>query len=1067
MGTKESMKEIKIVNTLNSDIIRSKGDLNNKEKTNNINKRNAIRKNAHTVKYLEESTKKRSNSKKSSTKKHIMTKEQRNLLKSMLKENVKENKKSIAKNLIGIFLGTSKKMSKFQIKNQINNKNSSNANIIHTNIKNNNNKVYANQTPKNKLYLINDKSKKNASNSSIKKIKRYSTLLGVRPSNFSKEYKRLKEEAKNKEKKDTLKLNYKANKDKDNTNDINEIGKLKSEGFLNANNINDKIAKLKSDSFIKKKKKNTLINNYKNKDDINNTDVINNKDEAINNNPNNNKINFTSLFKMHQEISELKTNPKYKYSTPRGPLQTNFQKKAELEDKKGIIFQRKSFRDFVENNNRKNYDECLKFINTTLIISHLDESDKSLLIQSLKLKNFSKGECILKAQEKCNAIYFVKKGLLQCVDYDGNCIKTYTSGDNFGEKELLIDISMDFNLITISDCVCYSVSSRTLKKMFGHKFRDFFLYNFMKDAFDCSKLFQNMNSLFIKQIYKYFSLVNLSKDNVAFPIGHIKSSKFVIIISGYLINSKNNQIVGRSLDILFEEELLSLNNEKIKYALDPSPDALFLEGDTKEILKYLQCKSFQDVLNKNIIFKNLSKIILFKSFSHLKLYKLIDLINIEKYKNGEKIIKEGTKGDKFYIVKSGQVEVYQRSIYLRTLNSMEYFGERALLTNEARSATVIAKNEVELYTLDKESFHLNLSDMMCNYLNISLYLHDESVSLDDLLFIKNIGKGNYGTVSLVMNKRTNFPYAIKAINKFHIIKENLLENITLEKNILLKIDHPFIVKLVKCLKNEKNVYFLLEYIKGKELFDVIRDIGYLTKEQTNFYIASMMIAIQYLHERKIIYRDIKPENIIVEKNGYLKLIDFGTAKEIEDRTKTIIGTPHYMAPEIIMGGGYSFQVDFWSISICMYEFMCGEVPFGEKEEDPMEIYFAIINNQLSFPNKYISIDKEFKHLMKKMLDKNPSNRLSNFHSIKNHSWFKDFKWDELTNLNLKAPYLPIIPYSNYDFDEQCRPLFDKDKQNFKNYIDFIKELNKDNKDETSENITKEKLIEYKKWCDKF
>ena len=892
-------------------------------------------------------------------------------------------------------------------------------------------------------------------------------MLGVRPSNFSKEYKRLKEEAKNKEKKDTLKLNYKANKDKDNTNDINEIGKLKSEGFLNANNINDKIAKLKSDSFIKKKKKNTLINNYTNKDDINNTDVINNKDEAINNNPNNNKINFTSLFKMHQEISELKTNPKYKYSTPRGPLQTNFQKKAELEDKKGIIFQRKSFRDFVENNNRKNYDECLKFINTTLIISHLDESDKSLLIQSLKLKNFSKGECILKAQEKCNAIYFVKKGLLQCVDYDGNCIKTYTSGDNFGEKELLIDISMDFNLITISDCVCYSVSSRTLKKMFGHKFRDFFLYNFMKDAFDCSKLFQNMNSLFIKQIYKYFSLVNLSKDNVAFPIGHIKSSKFVIIISGYLINSKNNQIVGRSLDILFEEELLSLNNEKIKYALDPSPDALFLEGDTKEILKYLQCKSFQDVLNKNIIFKNLSKIILFKSFSHLKLYKLIDLINIEKYKNGEKIIKEGTKGDKFYIVKSGQVEVYQRSIYLRTLNSMEYFGERALLTNEARSATVIAKNEVELYTLDKESFHLNLSDMMCNYLNISLYLHDESVSLDDLLFIKNIGKGNYGTVSLVMNKRTNFPYAIKAINKFHIIKENLLENITLEKNILLKIDHPFIVKLVKCLKNEKNVYFLLEYIKGKELFDVIRDIGYLTKEQTNFYIASMMIAIQYLHERKIIYRDIKPENIIIEKNGYLKLIDFGTAKEIEDRTKTIIGTPHYMAPEIIMGGGYSFQVDFWSISICMYEFMCGEVPFGEKEEDPMEIYFAIINNQLSFPNKYISIDKEFKHLMKKMLDKNPSNRLSNFHSIKNHSWFKDFKWDELTNLNLKAPYLPIIPYSNYDFDEQCRPLFDKDKQNFKNYIDFIKELNKDNKDETSENITKEKLIEYKKWCDEF
>ena len=114
-----------------------------------------------------------------------------------------------------------------------------------------------------------------------------------------------------------------------------------------------------------------------------------------------------------------------------------------------------------------------------------------------------------------------------------------------------------------------------------------------------------------------------------------------------------------------------------------------------------------------------------------------------------------------------------------------------------------------------------------------------------------------------------------------------------------------------------------------------------------------------------------------------------------------------MRPEIIMGGGYSFQVDFWSIYICMYEFMCGEVPFGEKEEDPMEIYFAIINNHLSF-SKIITFDREFKHLMKRMLDKNPSNRLSNFYSIKTHAWFRDLNWDELTNLNLKAPYIPII-----------------------------------------------------------
>jgi cGMP-dependent protein kinase len=355
---------------------------------------------------------------------------------------------------------------------------------------------------------------------------------------------------------------------------------------------------------------------------------------------------------------------------------------------------------------------------------------------------------------------------------------------------------------------------------------------------------------------------------------------------------------------------------------------------------------------------------------------------------------------------------------------------------------------------------------MLNYLNISLYLHDETVTLQDLLFIKEIGKGNYGSVSLVMNKKTKFPYAIKAICKNLIIKDDLAENILLEKNIILKIDHPFIVKLVKSLKDENNVYFLLEYVKGKELFEVIRDIGYLSKEQTNFYIAQIMTAINYLHERKIIYRDIKPENIMVLKNGYLKLIDFGTAKEIEDRTKTIIGTPHYMAPEVILGREYSFPVDFWSISICMYEFICGEVPFGEREDDPMEIYFAIINNELDFNEKYIKIDKEFKHIMKKMLDKNPSYRLCNFHSIKNQAWFKDFNWDELSNLNLKAPYIPIIPETNFDFDEQCKPKFDLENNKFREYVDYLEENNKQF-EKLEDNITKEQLDEYMKWYNKF
>ena len=967
MGTNQSIYDTNIFTQLNNDINITQENIQNISNKININinnKGNLYKRDTSRSQYTSQVNKKSNTKTKKTKKKHLMTKEQRDILKQLLKENAKENKKKIAQNLLNVFLESNR------------------TNKLITKKK----KRKYSETPKSKF------NKKELKKDKVI-LKRYSSVVNI-SNRFSKNKKQKKHIEENK--------------------------------TINNHNIND----TKTDELP----------------DNNNIEMLNINDDTFENDEDNENdfgiLNFTSLAKITVPCINDSTNTNQKEVDNDNQIEIE-----KINDNKGIVLQRKSFRDFVENNTKKDYNECLKFINSTNVLSHLEESDKSLLVQSLKIKNIKKDTFILKSDSKLNKMFFVKEGLLRCFDDEGNCIRTLTVGDGFGEKEILMHKNINLNklsIITISDSICYTISIRSLKKMFGNKFRNFLFFHFMKDAFDCSKLFQNLNIFYIKKIFKYFSIIDLNKDNVAFPIGHIKSSKFVIIISGNLVNSKNNQIIGRPLDILYEEELLNLCKDKIRYALNPSPESetLFLEGDTKDILNYLKCNSFEEVINKNLILESLSKIFLFKSLSQLKLYKLLDLIHIEKYEKSTKIIVEGTIGSKFYIIKTGQVEVYQKNIYLRTLNPMEYFGERALLSDEVLSATVIAKDNVEVYSLDKESFKSNLSEMMVNYLNISLFLHDETVSLEDLIFIKDLGKGSYGSVSLVMNKRTKFPYTIKAINKNRTNKEKMKVNIQLEKNILLKVDHPFIVKLIKCLEDNENIYFLMEYLKGKELFEVIRDIGLLNKEQTNFYIASMLIAVNYLHTRKIIYRDIKPENIIVERSGYIKLINFETAKEIEDRTKTIIGTPHYMAPEIIMGDGYSFPVDFWSISICMYEFMCGGVPFGDKVEDPMEIYFAVINNNLEFPDEIIN-DKEFKHLMRKMLDKNPSYRLTNFYSIKTQPWFKGFHWDELINLNLKAPYLPQIPYPSLDFDQQYKPLFDTEKEKFQNYIEYMKINNKE------------------------
>ena len=567
-------------------------------------------------------------------------------------------------------------------------------------------------------------------------------------------------------------------------------------------------------------------------------------------------------------------------------------------------------------------------------------------------------------------------------------------------------------------------------------------------AFHKSKTFNNLTDKMVIQIFDSFEIRNFEKNEVIFKKGGNITKYLCIILEGNVCSSKTGQIFAKRSEILFEEELAGNKDLIAREDLIANPDCLMAMIMYDDFSKEIGTTT---VSKKTVKESQLSKIKLFRNLGKEKLANIEEQLKIETFDHGKKIIKQGEIGDKFYIIKTGRVDFFVGSKYVRSFGENEEFGERALLISEKRSATAIANGKVEVYTLSSNVFKSILEPTLIEYFKKRFSLEDTSIELKDLEALKELGKGNFGFVYLVRSKKNKNIYAIKALDLQQIKNEKLEPCVEVEKNVLLKIDHPFIMKMVKYMKNDQYIFFLNEFIHGKELWDVIRDIGYLSKEQTQFYAGGMILAIEYLHHKKIIYRDIKPENVMVSENNYIKLIDFGTVKEIKERTSTIIGTPHYMAPEIIKGEGYSFQVDFWSIAVCMYEFFVGKLPFGDECEEPMDVYKAVTKESLSFPNNVD--DKGFKLLMKKMLDKNPLTRLTNPNKIKEDPYFKNFDWEKLIDLEMNPPYK--INLKKMNTDNLNVP-----------YLSLLKS-NNEGKDKSSKHKPSARQLEFEKWIKNF
>ena len=610
-----------------------------------------------------------------------------------------------------------------------------------------------------------------------------------------------------------------------------------------------------------------------------------------------------------------------------------------LEDCFMWTIEKKNFKKILEYITHITYDDTNKSVDNLPLFKILNRGQKAKIVNDIYRETHLPGRPIYIPGQISNCIYIVKDGIVNIKDKN-KVVKTLKEGDFFGAMSVMGLTNRFMTAEAKEKTHLYSISVSNLEKIFGENFRSLFIISLIKIAFYKTEDFKNINFDFLDDIVQFFKFRFYSKQTEILKPGESKCKRIIIPINGELYDSDGDKVICSKNTMLFDKEIYNGDKTELKSSIYCSSFCLIAKAKTSDIEKRYKC-SLKELTEQSSKIEQLKNVALFKNLTKEKFDLLAKKIKTEKIPNGQNVITQGEEGTRFYIIKKGLINIYVNKKYIRTMNENEYLGERALFFKEPRSATATAKGDCEVYYLDKEDFETVIEKNLKDYLIDRIYLQDDTITLDQLTYLITLGSGSYGNVSLVKSAKKNYYYAIKNISNKQILYNQLSSNLELEKSILLQIDHPFIVKLVKTLKDEKFIYFLMDYIRGKELFDVIRDIGVLTKSQTLFYGASIMLAVHYLHQRKFIYRDIKPENIMVLENGYIKIIDFGTAKAIEDKTETTMGTPHYMAPEMIFGKGYSFEVDYWAIACCMYEFICGGVPFGEDSEDTIEIYNAI------------------------------------------------------------------------------------------------------------------------------
>ena len=698
-------------------------------------------------------------------------------------------------------------------------------------------------------------------------------------------------------------------------------------------------------------------------------------------------------------------------------------------------------------------------LQTHYLFDSLNADDLDKIIACMRPVEASEGEYIIHQGDVGDMFYCIESGICKAMVEGVGDVMEYTKGGCFGELALIYNSPRAASVVACEESHLWGLELSV--------FRTILAQTSSSNAINRCEFLKKcpfLDSLSNDQITKLSGALESSVyEDGEFIVRQGGAGTDFFIIEEGTVRCTQTKASGREVELItlkagdyFGEMALLLNELRAANCIAVGPvKCLSLDREKFDML----LGSAQEVLSRRMRIRVLQCVPLLSKLPEAKLVKLCSVMRAQTFQDGTYIIRQGDDGSRFYIINEGEVKCTRNRSKpgeeeeLIRLNAQEFFGERALITNETRKANVIACGPVECLVLEREVFQSLLNEIQVDLENtMSRREREESEAkakqeeaakaaeassakrgpltnfkFEELRVMRTIGTGSFGRVKMVQSVVTGQVFALKIMNKAEVVANHQAQNILSEKRLLYECSESnFVLKLMQTFQNTSQVMMLMEFVQGGELWSLIYERGAVIPRNqfggfelpaVKFYAASALLAFKHIHSRNIAYRDMKPENILVDSAGYLKVIDFGFAKKfpfmkngsIQNKTYTLCGTPEYLAPEIIMSKGYDKSVDYWALGCMVYELYLAHTPYAAEFANKIFQNIIASPKSLSFEKK---MDASHVALCKKLLTSNPAFRLGNLmggcDDIISDPFFEGFDWEALEKRQMVSPYVPAV-----------------------------------------------------------